>query len=750
MDRIELMMEADRRGILPPDQKALLNEAIKRGIVTGSTQEPAAVQAGRGLMEIPRQLGLTARHLMEGAGAAVAPIVEPLRLPMSLAARKLGYDRPIMNAEELMRTSADNLGLPLPASANERVVGDAVRMGTGAGLTSKGADLISKAVTSPTAQKVAQAAAANMGAQVAAGTGAGLAGGAVREAGGGDGAQFAASVVGGLGGAGAATGAAKIADVLSSGIQSLKARATSPTVTNVQVNLLIQEALKDSGIEFGQLPGLVQGKLQDEIKQALKTGREVNPEVIGRIADYAFIKATPTRGTATLDPVQITREKNLAKVGANSSSAALRELVDVQSNNNKRFTEVLNELNPTDMRQAGRIAGESIDARNNAASATMDALYKRARDSSGRPLDLDREGFITQAYSNLAQSNKGAFLPSEIQTIIKQIRTGQAVLDDGTKIPFPFNVDVIDNLKTTLSTAMRGAKDGNVKAAIRDVYKALDATTPKVQGAQVGGNQLVNPQTMQGAQAGADQSAAQAMAAFDRARRYAKAVFNWRESSPGITAALDGSNPETFVKDFIIGNTQKGQTANVESLLFTLKRDPETAQAVKGALVQHLKEAAIGKGNTDATANFSAPGFRKALDELGDAKLKLFFDKKEIKTLKALARVSSADVFQPRGSAVNNSNTTSAAWGLLERIAQSPLVNAIPFGKQIVREPVEFLTQRSAGNQAMNATGGISAPQSIPMARQRVPLNELLTPPVVLGGLLASPSNYGRDDDRRR
>ena len=129
MDRIELMMEADRRGILPPDQKALLNEAIKRGIVTGSTQEPAAVQAGRGLMEIPRQLGLTARHLMEGAGAAVAPIVEPLRLPMSLAARKLGYDRPIMNAEELMRTSADNLGLPLPASANERVVGDAVRMG---------------------------------------------------------------------------------------------------------------------------------------------------------------------------------------------------------------------------------------------------------------------------------------------------------------------------------------------------------------------------------------------------------------------------------------------------------------------------------------------------------------------------------------------------------------------------------------------------------------------------------------------
>lgn len=32
-DKIELMLEAERRGILPPQQKAMLDEARKRGLV---------------------------------------------------------------------------------------------------------------------------------------------------------------------------------------------------------------------------------------------------------------------------------------------------------------------------------------------------------------------------------------------------------------------------------------------------------------------------------------------------------------------------------------------------------------------------------------------------------------------------------------------------------------------------------------------------------------------------------------------
>jgi hypothetical protein len=49
-----LLMEADRRGILPPDRKALLDEARKRGLVPGEQQaqtQPAAPQESRGVMQ---------------------------------------------------------------------------------------------------------------------------------------------------------------------------------------------------------------------------------------------------------------------------------------------------------------------------------------------------------------------------------------------------------------------------------------------------------------------------------------------------------------------------------------------------------------------------------------------------------------------------------------------------------------------------------------------------------------------------
>ena len=40
---------------------------------------PVAVKTGSALNDIPRQVGLTARYALEGAGQAVQPITEPLR-----------------------------------------------------------------------------------------------------------------------------------------------------------------------------------------------------------------------------------------------------------------------------------------------------------------------------------------------------------------------------------------------------------------------------------------------------------------------------------------------------------------------------------------------------------------------------------------------------------------------------------------------------------------------------------------------
>jgi hypothetical protein len=118
----------------------------------------------------------------------------------------------------------------------------------------------------------------------------------------------------------------------------------------------------------------------------------------------------------TLDPVQITQEKNLAKLGANSTDPQLQVLPRIQNQNNPKFIpeRARRQHANADPLIAGRTAIDSIRASDEAALATERSLYGKARDSSGRALDLDREGFVFDAYNHLGESNKSAFLPENI------------------------------------------------------------------------------------------------------------------------------------------------------------------------------------------------------------------------------------------------------------------------------------------------------------------------------------------------
>jgi hypothetical protein len=97
-------------------------------------------------------------------------------------------------------SALDAVGLPSPEGADERVIGDATRMMAGggglAGAAGKAATMLSGAP-----KAVASALGASPVMQGIAGAGAGAAGGSVREAGGGDLAQFGAALLGGVAGA---------------------------------------------------------------------------------------------------------------------------------------------------------------------------------------------------------------------------------------------------------------------------------------------------------------------------------------------------------------------------------------------------------------------------------------------------------------------------------------------------------------------------------------------------------------------
>lgn len=737
MDRTALMIEADKRGLLPPDQKAALDEAIKRGLV----DKPAAVSVGDTLQEIPRQVGLAARYGMEGLGDVAGIVTEPIRAVTNPILTAVGLPR-AGSARDAASSVADFVGLPKPQGANERVVGDITRMMAGAGGMAGAAQKAAQVVSNPIAQRVASSLGDNVGQQVISAAGAAGAGGSVREAGGGPLAQFGASLAGGLTAAGLSSLAVKAYESINGAIKSF----LTPKSSGPEVTIVLNQILKENGIDVSQIPGAVRTQLASEVRNALDTGKPVNPDVVRRIADYGVVGATPTRGTVTLDPVQITQEKNLAKLGANSTDPKLKQLAQLQNANNQKFIEFLNQRGANTANADPVVAGgkvtESILGRDAAAKVVEKSLYDKAKDSTGRALDLDREGFISEAYNRLGESNKGAFLPEGIKSILEQIRVGKAKLLDGTEIDTPFNVDVIDNLKTMLSKASRSTQDGNAKAAIAEVRNALENAQPRAMGRPVGGNQVVDPALLSQAQGAADNSATAAMKAFDEARAFARNRRNWQESAPAIQAALDDIPPDRFIKDYIIGGSNKASVRDVKALIDDMHGDPAATQAIKENVAAYLKKKALS-GAKDEVGNFSQSGYNSALDAIGDLKLRLLFSAEELSALKALGRVASYEMVQPKGSAVNNSNTASAFAGLLDRIASSPIVSRIPFGKQIAIEPAQAWSAQIGSKNALAPYAAVSAGGKT--ARPEI-MNKLLGP----GLLLAAPRADSGNDKRRR
>lgn len=168
-DRLELMLEAERRGILPPDKLELLTEARARGLVPGADTQ-AAPERGIG-DSLKRAAGLTARYAVEGLASVPGMVLDPLTAAAGL--------KPWTQA---LSSTLTNAGLPSPESGGEKI-GGAVARGiagaapilTGARALAQGAQYVPGAVRAMLAAPTTEALSQGVGAGASEG---------VREAGG--------------------------------------------------------------------------------------------------------------------------------------------------------------------------------------------------------------------------------------------------------------------------------------------------------------------------------------------------------------------------------------------------------------------------------------------------------------------------------------------------------------------------------------------------------------------------------------
>lgn len=675
---------------------------------TAYAGKPSVVEIiGTNLRYIPRAVGLAGRYALEG----VTGLGEVVGNAMDAGLNAVGAEGQTFGGNA-GTTLSDMIGLPAPRDPTERVVGDASRILTGAmsigGAASKAAD-----VTSGAARQVLTRLGANLPQQAASAVGAGVAGGSVREAGGGPIEQFAAALLGGVAGG---VGYSKGADVSGKAKAALDAWMRPKDIAG-----RLEFELQRAGVDWQALSNEARAQLVKDAQAAIYRKQPLSPDALRRLADFRNVGATPLTGDITQDPRLITQQRNLAKVQANAPKFGGPDLADIQNSNAKRVLSALDdvETSPADAFQTGAGVQGAMQAKDAAAKAAESALYATARDSAGRAVPLDRTGFVNEAIDNLIKSNKTNFLPGEIRSLLNQISRGTANVN-GKAFDVPFDVNTIDQLKTTLASASRASKDGNVRAAISAVRSALENVKPEPIRPQFGGQQVATAGNVAAMDA-AEAVPAETLKAFDAARMAARNRRTWQESAPFIEDALEGMDPQAFVKKHITG----AGYPELLKLRTEIGGNKELSGAVRKQLVGYILER--GRADSDVT-RFSSAGMEQAFKSLGEQKLKLWFSPQEMSQIRSAINVGKYMQAQPIGSAVNNSNSGAM---VIARMLGELLKGTPVIGPMVAQPAANAITGVRATIQAQQSGNVGNALMAAQPQQPRIPAATLLAAPAL-------------------
>lgn len=681
--------------------------AVPSEWLSASKPEPAMSQkAGAELNGIPRQIGLTARYGLEGLAQGAQIITEPIRYMTDKLTPERANAPKSLPLSMVASNVADWIGLPKPQNANERVIGEATKLGFGSG----GMTAAAKAAQAlPGLAGTAGAfLAANPAAQVASAAGAGLAGGASREAGGTGLEQAGAAVLGGVvgglapGGVNAAVSAAK--------------RLLAPSLSNSQLDKQISVLLNRSGVDYSQIPERVRQSLRADAANALNAGQELSPAALARLADFRATGTTPTRGMLTLDPVQLTKEQNLAKMAANSSDGALHGLPMVQNQNNNRLIQALNETgaNRGNVDAAGNLVVNSVMGRQAALRGAEQSAWNEAKNSPGYTQPIS-SAVISDMNAALGNEGLMPFMNPTISRYMEAFQTGQ-----------PFTPQAYRNLQSMLAREI--SKGGNEGAAAGLARRVLEQSELRPVGFANEASSLATPR-MAAVMRAADQNAAQSIEAVNSARAATRNAYAYEDSSPLVRSVLSGgatSDPQRIAQRFVIGGTAQ------EAADLAQQVGPQGFAEIKNALVLHLKERALNR-SADEVGKFSQSAYNKALQDLDrSGKLRLFFSADEVGQLRSMGRAASYMQAQPVGSAVNNSNSGALLLGKGSDALRG-LLGKVPGGQQFLLDPIKNIEVSIGNRSAQNVGKGLL----VPTEGQPTLYPSLLGTGVAMGGLLS-------------
>lgn len=449
---------------------------------------------------------------------------------------------------------------------------------------------------------------------------------------------------------GAASGA--LAPFLSDAVGSVVAKATQfgrQAAAKLAANperivAELQPVLEQQGVRWGDLSAEVQQNMVAQARRQMGVDGAMDAGAIARKAEMEEVlgpNAGPTRAQVTRNSGDWSWERNTQKLPLVGGDLTERFRAQLQ-----RLQEATRDLvDNTGARaknayQAGASATDAVQEKVAASKMEMDRLYAAFRETGAGKTEV-RPAPIADALGKVSEEYGTEHIPGAVRTRLNEFgllegkQTKLLTVDEAEKLR-----RLIGN-NTDPRNAPQTAALGILKRAVDDAVKATDAPD---------------------------------IPALQTARRAAATHFAMKESSPGVTAAAEGAEPDKFFQKYVLN----GNVADLRGLKATLNSNMKGevaptgmedlvigGQAWKDLKAQTL-EHALKKAMSEGEGSFSGKAFRKALDEIGDERLKVIFDPKELAQIRKIDRTAYNVTAEPALSAVNHSNTASAGVQFLQ------------------------------------------------------------------------------------
>lgn len=408
-----------------------------------------------------------------------------------------------------------------------------------------------------------------------------------------------------------------------------------------QADALASQAFKDKGIDPSAVNPDMFGWFRKQVQESLKSGEAPSPTTLANVAEASSLPVPVPllRGQASRDPMQFAKEQNLRGI-----QGVGEPITDVLGQQNKALISNLDAMgakNAPNVVDAGTTAISTIKKIDDQAKSSVTDAYNAFRNSTGKSLDVPLQG-LAQDYARVAHDYGMDTIPQGVRNHLNDLG-----LLNGTQQKV-FSVEDAENL---LKVINKNYNRSNPQASA-----ALDEIRRSVQGAIVQGT-------------GADAAGTQAAQLAANARKMAAQRFSLIDSIPAYKAAITDTEPDKFIQKYF----WNGNASEIGGLKRLLSLDPQALNTVKASVMGDLKQSALNNQSPE-NGIFSAAKYNGIVrDQNNTKRFQALFEPKEVQGLNSLGNVAEVAMLAPKASAVNTSNTTSAAVNAIQGAAKGGL-----------------------------------------------------------------------------